>query len=170
MDEIRLTSWYGKYPIIYRVLSPSQVVGLGISSTTQYVQHNSDSLRSSFPGFSGERSNQKGHLFHPWVFHSGFLFGFRPIFWGELLVYRNVTHWGFYSWWKKIRRNNHLGWWFKKKPVNNGDISYQPQLGELIPNFWLPSTVSSRPQLGWLEPSTSHPPKPAPWRSLTPGW
>ena len=68
MDEIRLTSWYGKYPSIYRVLSPSQVVGLGISSTTQYVQHNSDSLRSSFPGFSGERSNQKGHLFHPWVF------------------------------------------------------------------------------------------------------
>ena len=26
MEEIRLNSWYGKYPIIYRVLTPSQVV------------------------------------------------------------------------------------------------------------------------------------------------
>ncbi len=26
MAEIRLTSWYGKYPIIYRVSAPSQVV------------------------------------------------------------------------------------------------------------------------------------------------
>ena len=31
-SEIRLTSWYGKYPIIYRVSAPSQVVGTGIPS------------------------------------------------------------------------------------------------------------------------------------------
>ena len=36
MEEIRLTSWYGKYPMIYRVLAPSQVVLAGFLNHQQW--------------------------------------------------------------------------------------------------------------------------------------
>ena len=36
MEEIRLTSWYGKYPMIDRVLAPSQVVLAGFLNHQQW--------------------------------------------------------------------------------------------------------------------------------------
>ena len=67
MEEIRLTNWYGKYPIIYRVLYIQPVVGLGISEPSK--QSHSDDMhffRSLHKRPTFEHSSLKPH----WSFGS----------------------------------------------------------------------------------------------------
>ncbi len=55
MAEIRLTSWYGKYPIICRVLAPSQVVvwDFWTINSMEYIMGNVNQWRSEILNSNG---------------------------------------------------------------------------------------------------------------------
>ena len=65
MEEIRLTSWYGKYPIIYRVSKTSQVVVWNFWTINSIKLENQSKAFRNFQGFlcSGSAANFKQQLF-----------------------------------------------------------------------------------------------------------
>ena len=130
----KLTSWHGRYPIIYKVLAPSQVVGNGISAI------NSSSrpyFLMDYPFRIGSMKSrilriyldpQERILSHPpkvvWLVVSN-IFLFSPLL-GEMIQFDNLTNifqikWGWNHQLEKLfllRRGQYPFWRFWKKYVS----------------------------------------------------